>query len=292
MPPRPTTRAAPRKTTCSTVRTAAAMSSTSAGSASATRRRWRETSPASARTAQTAAATRVGGYSSPTAPSSSSTPVIGDQQAGRGQPRRHDRDHVAAQRIDEVRDRRSPRTSPPARRRSPAASCRRSRRPASRPAGRRACPGQGDDDGHLQAPYLDSDKMWDTLDNNLGTVKIPGYDGRMSRDTYHHGDLKAVDPRQGRHPGGRARRRRDLAARTRAGGRRLARRPGSSLHRPPRPVHRARHRGVRLLADALTGARPDFIDAALAYVRFALDHPGHYAVMFDKSLVRRRPTPN
>ena len=34
-----------------------------------------------------------------------------------------------------------------------------------------------------------------------------------------------------------------------------------------------------------TAARPDFIDAALAYVRFALDHPGHYAVMFDRSLV-------
>ena len=32
-------------------------------------------------------------------------------------------------------------------------------------------------------------------------------------------------------------------------------------------------------------ARPDFVDAALAYVRFALDHPGHYAVMFDRSLV-------
>ena len=30
------------------------------------------------------------------------------------------------------------------------------------------------------------------LTNNLGSVKIPGYDGRMSRDTYHHGDLKAV----------------------------------------------------------------------------------------------------
>ena len=43
--------------------------------------------------------------------------------------------------------------------------------------------------------------------------------------------------------------------------------------------------GWRLLADALAGARPDFIDAALAYVRFALDHPGHYAVMFDRSLV-------
>jgi AcrR family transcriptional regulator len=43
--------------------------------------------------------------------------------------------------------------------------------------------------------------------------------------------------------------------------------------------------GWRLLADALAGARPDFLDAALAYVRFALDHPGHYAVMFDRSLV-------
>src|SRR5258705_7111862 len=43
--------------------------------------------------------------------------------------------------------------------------------------------------------------------------------------------------------------------------------------------------GWRMLADALAGARPDFIAAALAYVRFALDHPGHYAVMFDRSLV-------
>ncbi|ART72345.1 TetR family transcriptional regulator [Mycobacterium dioxanotrophicus] len=42
--------------------------------------------------------------------------------------------------------------------------------------------------------------------------------------------------------------------------------------------------GFQLLAAALTDARPKFIDAAKAYVRFALDHPGHYAVMFDKSL--------
>ena len=40
-----------------------------------------------------------------------------------------------------------------------------------------------------------------------------------------------------------------------------------------------------MLADALDAARPDFIVAALAYVGFALDHPGHYAVMFDRSLV-------
>src|SRR5258705_6247301 len=43
--------------------------------------------------------------------------------------------------------------------------------------------------------------------------------------------------------------------------------------------------GWRMLADALAGARPDFIVAALAYVRVALDHPRHYAVMFDRSLV-------
>jgi AcrR family transcriptional regulator len=43
--------------------------------------------------------------------------------------------------------------------------------------------------------------------------------------------------------------------------------------------------GWRLLAEALTGARPDFTHAALAYARFAIDHPGHYAVMFDRSLV-------
>ncbi|MGH3676289.1 MAG: TetR-like C-terminal domain-containing protein [Mycobacterium sp.] len=43
--------------------------------------------------------------------------------------------------------------------------------------------------------------------------------------------------------------------------------------------------GWRMLADALGGVRPDFLDAALAYVRFALDHPGNYAVMFDRSLI-------
>ena len=43
--------------------------------------------------------------------------------------------------------------------------------------------------------------------------------------------------------------------------------------------------GWRLLAAALAVAGPEFIDAGMAYVRFALDHPGHYAVMFDRSLV-------
>lgn len=43
--------------------------------------------------------------------------------------------------------------------------------------------------------------------------------------------------------------------------------------------------GWRMLAEALAGARPEFLNAAGAYVRFALDHPGHYEVMFDKSLI-------
>ena len=43
--------------------------------------------------------------------------------------------------------------------------------------------------------------------------------------------------------------------------------------------------GFELLAIALAAARPHFLDAALAYVRFALEHPGHYRVMFDKSLL-------
>jgi hypothetical protein len=43
--------------------------------------------------------------------------------------------------------------------------------------------------------------------------------------------------------------------------------------------------GFRLLTRALTEARGRFTDAALAYVRFALDHPGHYQVMFNKSLL-------
>jgi AcrR family transcriptional regulator len=112
-----------------------------------------------------------------------------------------------------------------------------------------------------------------------------GYDGRMSRDTYHHGDLKAVILRQAA----------TLVAERGADGislRELARAAGVSHAAPAH--HFTDRRGLftalaaegwRMLADALTGARPDFIDAALAYVRFALDHPGHYAVMFDRSLV-------
>jgi len=109
--------------------------------------------------------------------------------------------------------------------------------------------------------------------------------GCMSRDTYHHGDLKAVILAKAA----------TLVAERGADGislRELAREAGVSHAAPAH--HFTDRRGLftalaaqgwRMLADALDTARPDFIDAALAYVRFALGHPGHYAVMFDRSLV-------
>jgi AcrR family transcriptional regulator len=107
----------------------------------------------------------------------------------------------------------------------------------------------------------------------------------VSRDTYHHGDLRAVILAKAA----------ALVAERGADGislRELAREAGVSHAAPAH--HFTDRRGLftalaaqgwRMLADALAGARPDFIAAALAYVRFALDHPGHYAVMFDRSLV-------
>jgi AcrR family transcriptional regulator len=105
-----------------------------------------------------------------------------------------------------------------------------------------------------------------------------------SRDTYHHGDLKATILGEAAL----------LVAERGADGlslRELARAAGVSH---AAPAHHFTDRrglftalateGFRKLADALAGARPDFLDAALAYVRFAINHPGHYAVMFDKSL--------
>lgn len=120
---------------------------------------------------------------------------------------------------------------------------------------------------------------------DLGTVKIRAYAGGMSRDSYHHGDLKAVILTEAA----------DLVAKRGADGislRELARAAGVSHAAPAH--HFTDRRGLftalaaegwRMLAAALANARPEFIDAASAYVRFALDHPGHYAVMFDRSLV-------
>ena len=106
----------------------------------------------------------------------------------------------------------------------------------------------------------------------------------MTRDTYHHGDLKATILAEAA----------ALVAERGADGlslRELARAAGVSH---AAPAHHFTDRrglftalaaeGFGMLAAALTAARPDFLDAALAYVRFAIGHPGHYEVMFDKSL--------
>src|SRR6195256_5650444 len=102
----------------------------------------------------------------------------------------------------------------------------------------------------------------------------------MTRNTYHHGDLKAALLAKAA----------ALVAERGADGvslRELARNAGVSH---AAPAHHFTDRrglftalaaeGFSLLAEALLRARGDFANAALAYVRFAIDHPGHYAVMF------------
>ncbi|WP_370066728.1 TetR/AcrR family transcriptional regulator [Mycobacterium sp. MAA66] len=106
----------------------------------------------------------------------------------------------------------------------------------------------------------------------------------MTKQGYHHGDLKAVILRSAA----------ELVAENGADGislRELARAAGVSH---AAPAHHFTDRrglftalaaeGFALLAEALRESRPDFIDAARAYVRFAVEHPGHYRVMFDGSL--------
>ncbi|HEY9303658.1 MAG TPA: TetR/AcrR family transcriptional regulator [Mycobacterium sp.] len=107
----------------------------------------------------------------------------------------------------------------------------------------------------------------------------------MIRPTYHHGDLRAAILTEAA---------RLVAERgpDQVSLRELAREAGVSH---AAPAHHFTDRrglftalaaeGFELLAAGLAGARPRFLDAALAYVRFALEHPGHYRVMFDKSLV-------
>ncbi|ORW30814.1 TetR family transcriptional regulator [Mycobacterium paraense] len=102
---------------------------------------------------------------------------------------------------------------------------------------------------------------------------------------YHHGDLRAVILAEA----GR------LVAERGAEGvslRELARSAGVSHAAPAHHFTDRRGlftalatQGFQLLAEALTNARGRFTDAALAYVRFALEHPGHYQVMFNKSLL-------
>jgi AcrR family transcriptional regulator len=107
----------------------------------------------------------------------------------------------------------------------------------------------------------------------------------MTRGSYHHGDLKAVILTHAA----------ALVAERGADGvslRELARSAGVSHAAPAH--HFTDRRGLftalaaqgwRMLAAALAEARPDFSDAARAYVRFAVDNPGHYEVMFDRSLL-------
>jgi AcrR family transcriptional regulator len=107
----------------------------------------------------------------------------------------------------------------------------------------------------------------------------------MSRATYHHGDLRAVILSE-------AARLVDELGADRVSLRELAREAGVSHAAPAHHFTDRRGlftalaaQGFELLAAALAGARPRFLDAALAYARFAIEHPGHYRVMFDKSLV-------
>jgi len=107
----------------------------------------------------------------------------------------------------------------------------------------------------------------------------------MTRGSYHHGDLKAVILAQAA----------ALVAERGADGvslRELARAAGVSHAAPAH--HFTDRRGLftalaaqgwRMLAASLAQARPEFLDAALAYVEFAVGNPGHYEVMFDRSLV-------
>ena len=107
----------------------------------------------------------------------------------------------------------------------------------------------------------------------------------MTPGSYHHGDLRAVILVEAA---------RLVAQRgaDRISLRELAREAGVSH---AAPAHHFIDRkglftalaaeGFTLLAAELTAARPHFLDAARAYVGFALEHPGHYAVMFDKSLL-------
>jgi AcrR family transcriptional regulator len=107
----------------------------------------------------------------------------------------------------------------------------------------------------------------------------------MTRPTYHHGDLRAAILTEAAR----------LVAERGADGvslRELAREAGVSHAAPAHHFTDRRGlftalaaQGFELLAAALAAARPRFLDAALAYVRFAIEHPGHYRVMFDKSLV-------
>jgi AcrR family transcriptional regulator len=114
---------------------------------------------------------------------------------------------------------------------------------------------------------------------------MPGYPDFMNRPGYHHGDLRAVILTEA------ARQVAECGA-DQVSLRELARGAGVSHAAPAH--HFADRRGLftalatqgfQQLTQALIDARGYFADAALAYVRFAIEHPGHYQVMFNKSLL-------
>ncbi|WP_017241169.1 TetR/AcrR family transcriptional regulator [Streptomyces sp. SS] len=106
-----------------------------------------------------------------------------------------------------------------------------------------------------------------------------------SRNSYHHGDLRqavlaaALDVIAAEGPGA-------LSLRD------LARRAGVSH---AAPAHHFKDRtglltaiaaeGYDLLADALADA-PELSERGVRYVRFAVDHPAHFTVMFQPELLR------
>jgi AcrR family transcriptional regulator len=112
----------------------------------------------------------------------------------------------------------------------------------------------------------------------------------MGRPNYHHGDLRAVILSEAA---------RLVAERgaEQVSLRELARGAGVSHAAPAHHFVDRRGlftalaaQGFQLLAQELKDARGHFADAAVAYVRFALEHPGHYQVMFNKSLLDAEDT--
>jgi AcrR family transcriptional regulator len=118
----------------------------------------------------------------------------------------------------------------------------------------------------------------------------------MAGDTYHHGDLRAAVLHEAS----------ELVL---SGGvealslRELARRANVSHAAPAHHFGDKRGlltalaaEGFDMLTRALDDAGGDFLEVAVAYIRFATQHPGHYAVMFlgdavtadDPELVRAR----
>jgi AcrR family transcriptional regulator len=105
-------------------------------------------------------------------------------------------------------------------------------------------------------------------------------------DAYHHGDLRSVVLRHAA----------DQIAHEGVDGlslRGLAQRSGVSHAAPAHHFGDRRGlftalatEGFELLAEELQAAGPDLRDVAVAYVRFALGRPGHFAVMFRSDLLR------